>query len=254
MSSMAKPATMLSVTNLVAGYEPGLPIVNSVSITAAAGEIVVILGPNGAGKSTLIKAIAGLVAIRSGAVKLQDQDIAGLPAHRMVRQGLAFVPQTENVFARMTVGDNLQVAGGALPSRARALRIEAAYAFFPDLARQRRLLAGRLSGGQRQMLAVARAMIVDPKVLLLDEPSAGLSPKLVEIVFSRLLEIRRSGVAIVLVEQNARAALAVGDRAYVMVEGRNRLEGAARGLWDNPVMAELYLGSPRSGGGAGASP
>ena len=232
----------LVVRELVAGYEPGVPIVNGASLTVAAGEIVAVLGPNGAGKSTLIKAIAGIAPIRSGAVFLGDQEITRLPAHRMVREGLAFVPQTENVFTGMSVEDNLRLAAGILPSDKRTRRIAEIYRFFPDLARQRRLLAGRLSGGQRQMAAIARALIAAPRVLMLDEPSAGLSPKLVEGVFARLAEIRASGVAIVLVEQNARAALAIADRGLVLVEGRNRHEGRAAELWGDARVAALYLG------------
>ena len=231
---------------LVAGYEPGVPIVNGASLTVAAGEIVAVLGPNGAGKSTLIKAIAGIAPIRSGAVFLGDQEITRLPAHRMVREGLAFVPQTENVFTGMSVEDNLRLAAGILPSDKRTRRIAEIYRFFPDLARQRRLLAGRLSGGQRQMAAIARALIAAPRVLMLDEPSAGLSPKLVEGVFARLAEIRASGVAIVLVEQNARAALAIADRGLVLVEGRNRHEGRAAELWGDARVAALYLGGARA--------
>ena len=231
---------------LVAGYEPGVPIVNGASLTVAAGEIVAVLGPNGAGKSTLIKAIAGIAPIRSGAVFLGDEEITRLPAHRMVREGLAFVPQTENVFTGMSVEDNLRLAAGILPSDKRARRIAEIYRFFPDLARQRRLLAGRLSGGQRQMAAIARALIAAPRVLMLDEPSAGLSPKLVEGVFARLAEIRASGVAIVLVEQNARAALAIADRGLVLVEGRNRHEGRAAELWGDARVAALYLGGARA--------
>ena len=231
---------------LVAGYEPGVPIVNGASLTVAAGEIVAVLGPNGAGKSTLIKAIAGIAPIRSGAVFLGDQEITRLPAHRMVREGLAFVPQTENVFTGMSVEDNLRLAAGILPSDKRTRRIAEIYRFFPDLARQRRLLAGRLSGGQRQMAAIARALIAAPRVLMLDEPSAGLSPKLVEGVFARLAEIRASGVAIVLVEQNARAALAIADRGLVLVEGRNRHEGRAAALWGDARVAALYLGGARA--------
>lgn len=233
---------ILQVTNLVAGYEPGLSIVKSASIHATEAEIVVILGPNGAGKSSLIKAIAGLVPITGGQVLLDGRDITTVPAHLKVRQGLAFVPQTENVFPLMTVEENLRVAGGILPPAEVSPRIDEMFATFPDLARQRRLMAGSLSGGQRQMLAVARALIVHPRVLMLDEPSAGLSPKLVEQVFARLSDIRRAGLTIVLVEQNARAALAIGDRAYVLVEGREAHEGPARTLWDSPVIAELYLG------------
>jgi branched-chain amino acid transport system ATP-binding protein len=235
-------APLLRVENLVAGYEPGLPIVNGASIDAASGEIVALLGPNGAGKSTLIKAIAGLTAISEGAVIFDGADITRLPAHRRMAVGLAFTPQTENVFAGMSVEDNLRLAAGLLPKAQRASRIDAMFATFPDLARQRGLLAGRLSGGQRQMLAVARALIVGPKALMLDEPSAGLSPKLVETVFAKLAEIRSGGVTIVLVEQNTRAALALADRAYVLVQGRNRRDGPAKVLRDDPDIAALYLG------------
>jgi branched-chain amino acid transport system ATP-binding protein len=237
---------VLEVSGLVAGYEPGVPIVNGASLAVQEGEIVVVLGPNGAGKSTLIKAIAGLVPVQGGRVTLQGLDITRLPAHQLVRHGLGFVPQTENVFTTMSVDDNLHLAAGILPRSLRAERIAESYAFFPDLARQRGLAAGRLSGGQRQMLAVARALIVGPKVLMLDEPSAGLSPKLVEIVFAKLAEIRRSGVTIVLVEQNARAGLALADRGVILVEGRERHEGAAAALAADETVAALYLGGMRA--------
>lgn len=238
--------TILDVRSLVAGYEPGLNIVRGASIHADEREIVVILGPNGAGKSSLIKAIAGLVPVSGGQVLLDGNDITATPAHLMVRKGLAFVPQTENIFPLLTVEENLRVSGGILPRGEVGPRIDEMFAMFPDLARQRRLHAGSLSGGQRQMLAVARALIVHPRVLMLDEPSAGLSPKFVEMVFARLAEIRRAGLTIVLVEQNAKAALAIGDRAYVLVEGREAHEGQARTLWDDPVIAELYLGQRRA--------
>ncbi len=234
--------TMLEVIALVAGYEPGLPIVKGASIRAAKGEIVVILGPNGAGKSSLIKAVAGLVPVSGGQVLLEGRDITDVAAHLKIRQGLAFVPQTENVFPLLTVEENLRVAGGILPRTKVGGRIDEVYAMFDDLARQRRLMAGSLSGGQRQMLAVARALVVHPRVLMLDEPSAGLSPKLVAQVFARLQVIRETGLTIVLVEQNARAALALGDRAYVLVEGSVAHEGPAKTLWDDPLIAELYLG------------
>ncbi len=233
---------LLSVENLVAGYEPGLPIVNGASIHAGKGEIVAVLGPNGAGKSTLLKAIAGLTPVSGGRVKLGERDITRLPAHEMIEAGLAFAPQTENVFVSMSVDDNLKLAAGTLPRDLRAERVAMMYGAFPDLEGRKLLLAGRLSGGQRQMLAIARAMLVQPHVLMLDEPSAGLSPKFVEIVFAKLAAIRQSGVTIVIVEQNARAALALADRVYVLVQGRNRHEGRARDLLDDPVIAALYFG------------
>ena len=236
-------APLLAAETLVAGYEPGLPIVRGASLAVAAGEIVAVLGPNGAGKSTLVKAIAGLVPIEAGAVRLSGADVTGVPAHRRLGLGMAFVPQTENVFATLTVADNLRLAGDRLADRRTATRRTAAlYDAFPDLARQRGLLAGRLSGGQRQMLAVARALMGEPKVLLLDEPSAGLSPRLVAEVFTRLGAIRAQGVAIVLVEQNVRAALAIADRAVVLVEGRERHEGPAAALANDPALASLYFG------------
>jgi branched-chain amino acid transport system ATP-binding protein len=231
------------VENLVAGYEPGLPIVNGASIHAEKGEIVAVLGPNGAGKSTLVKAIAGLAPISGGRVLLGGRDITCSPAHHMIQAGIAFAPQTENVFVSMSVDDNLKLAAGALPRGARMERIAAMYGAFPDLERQKSLLAGRLSGGQRQML-------VRPEVLMLDEPSAGLSPKFVEIVFSKLATIRQSGVTIVIVEQNTRAALALADRAYILVRGRNRHEGRAGDLVNDPVIAALYLGGVETEAGA----
>jgi len=239
---------ILTVEHLVAGYEPGAPIINGVSIAADPGEIVAILGPNGAGKSTLVKAIAGLVPVAAGRVHLDGEDITMRAAHTMSRAGLAFVPQTENVFTSLSVSDNLKLAAQLIAGSQRAAQIRNVCTIFPDLARQQRLLAGRLSGGQRQMLAVARALIVSPKVLLLDEPSAGLSPKAVDELFRQLLAISRSGVSVVLVEQNVRAALAVADRVYVLVEGRNRLEGSKQELAADPAIAALYLG-----GGAGCT-
>jgi len=247
-------SAILAVDALVAGYEPGVPILRGIEIAVNAGEIVVILGPNGAGKSTLVKAVAGLVPISAGSVRFADQEIMGVPAHLIVQRGLAFVPQTENVFTAMTIEENLQLSGHVLAKAGRARQIEAMYALFPDLARQRRLAAGRLSGGQRQMLAIARALMIEPKLLMLDEPSAGLSPKLVASVFGKLGEIGESGVAILLVEQNARAALAVGDRAYVLAEGQNRHEGPAAALGNDPVVARLYLGGMAAAHGRSANP
>lgn len=223
------------------GYEPGLPILRGASLEVAPGEIVALLGPNGAGKSTLVKAAAGLVPVWSGQVRLAGRDITRTPAHRMVHEGLGFVPQTENVFVNLSVLENLQLAA-ALIVRQRRRDLGEMFALFPDLERQRRLPAGRLSGGQRQMLAVARALVASPSVLMLDEPSAGLSPKLVGVVFDRLRAVRDTGVTILLVEQNVKAALALADRAVVLVEGRDRLEGRAAELAGDPRMAALYLG------------
>jgi branched-chain amino acid transport system ATP-binding protein len=234
----------LAIEELTAGYEPGLPIVRGASLQVAAGEIVAIIGPNGAGKSTLVKAAAGLVPIASGRVRLHGDDITQVPAHRMVHRGLAFVPQTENVFANLSIAENLELAA-ALLLRGRAQRLERlqpVYASFPDLARQRTLAAGRLSGGQRQMLAVARALIAMPRVLMLDEPSAGLSPKLVSQVLDMLKRVRDGGVTVLLVEQNVKAALAVADRVAVLVEGRERFVAPAAELQRDARIAELYLG------------
>jgi branched-chain amino acid transport system ATP-binding protein len=239
--------TILRADNVTAGYEVGVPIVRGASVSIAVGEIVVILGPNGAGKSTLIKAIVGLVPKFSGNVMLGPLDITMLAAHDMVRNGIAFVPQIENVFTAMSVNDNLSLAAAILPRQQRTERIEEVSHLFPDLAVRRSLPAGRLSGGQRQMLAIARALMVKPKLLILDEASAGLSPKLVETVFAKLKDIHDAGVTLLLVEQNVRAALAIAERAYVLVDGVNRHEGTAAELRKDPAIADLYLGGVPGG-------
>ena len=242
MTGPAMPSLALEVRGLVAGYEPGLPILHGASIAVATGTIVTILGPNGAGKSTLVKAVIGLVPVESGRALLDGRDILGVPAHLKVRHGLAYVPQTENVFGKLTVHENLQLAGFFLDKQRHRERLDASYTLFPDLARQRRLAAGRLSGGQRQMLAVARALIVGPRVLILDEPSAGLSPRLVEQVFEKLREVRAQGVTILMVEQNVKAALAISDHAFILVEGRNRLAAPAAEMAARDDLAALFLG------------
>lgn len=237
--------TVLSTHALVSGYERDLPIVRGVDMAVRQGEFLLLLGPNGAGKSTLVKTIAGLVPVHSGAIRLADEDLTATPPHEKVRHGLSFVPQTENVFTTLTIHENLLIAVQILPKESRAGRIAALYEMFPDLARLRALRAGQLSGGQRQMLAVARALIIEPSVLILDEPSAGLAPKIVGEVFARLKAINATGVTTILVEQNVKAALAIADRAIVLVEGEVRLEGHSSALADDPVIGELYLGAPR---------
>lgn len=235
-------SSILQVHDVVAGYSPTLPILHGVSLTVSAGEIVTILGPNGAGKSTLIKAIAGLLHITSGRVSLMGGDLTGLSTHEMVRAGLGYVPQTQNVFAKLSVEENLEI-GAFVNRHAYVERREFVFGLFDDLSRLRRLQAGKLSGGQRQMVAVGRALMADPRLLMLDEPSAGLSPKLAEVVFGQLKKICAAGVTILMVEQNARAALRVSDRAYILAEGQNRLDGQAASLLDNPEVGELYLGA-----------
>lgn len=216
-----------------------------IDFSVGVGELVVVLGPNGAGKSTLVKAVAGLVPIHSGSVRLGDCDITEVAAHEKVHRGLAFVPQTENIFTTLTVHENLLVAANILPKETRSRRIAELYALFPDLAARPSLRAGQLSGGQRQMLAVARALIIAPSVLILDEPSAGLSPKVAAGVFRTLKSINETGVTIVLVEQNVKAALAIAHRGVVLVDGQLRHEGPAETLAGDPIVAELYLGAHR---------
>jgi branched-chain amino acid transport system ATP-binding protein len=243
----------LATRALVAGYEPGLPIVRGVDLCVRRGELVALLGPNGAGKSTLVKAVVGLAPIYSGSIHLGETEIGAAPAHEKARLGLAFVPQTENIFATLTIEENLLLAADVLGKDHRRRRIAELYAVFPDLAERPKRRAGQLSGGQRQMLALARALIVEPFVLILDEPSAGLSPKIIAEVFTRLKAINQTGVAIVLVEQNVQAALAIADRAIILVEGKARHEGSAARLAEDPIVAELYLGARRPHGAAGSS-
>jgi branched-chain amino acid transport system ATP-binding protein len=239
---MASSVPALQTTGLVVGYERDLPIVRGIDLAVAQGEFVAILGPNGAGKSTFVKAIAGTVPIFGGTVTLAGQDITTTPLHQRAAKGLGFVPQTENIFTSLSIAENLQLAADILPKQIRSQRTGELYKMFPDLADRPSLKAGQLSGGQRQMLAVARALVVEPKVLILDEPSAGLSPKIVGSVFAMLKAINGTGVTIVLVEQNVKAALSVADRGVILVEGQLRHSGQAAALASDPLLAELYLG------------
>ena len=241
---MNAAAALLQVDALVAGYVRGLPIVHGASIEVARGEVVTIIGPNGAGKSTLLKAIVGLVGVESGRVTLAGRDITGLPAHEVVRAGVGFVPQTANVFSTLTIEENLRAGGHLLPGGLKE-RLTQAYAMFPDLAGKRRDRARTLSGGQRQMLAIARALMTQPALIVLDEPTAGLSPLLVDEVFARIRSLVAQGVAVLMVEQNAKGALRQSDRGYVLAEGRNRVQGPAQALLNDPQVAAAFLGGQR---------
>lgn len=239
----------LEIDRLTAGYDPDLPIVKGVSFTVAAGERLAILGPNGAGKSTLIRAVIGLTPCLGGAVRLRCgdscRDITGAAPHALARLGLGFVPQTDNIFTRLSIRENLQVAAELLPRDRRAGRIDAMFEMFPDLAGRPGAAAGALSGGQRQMLASARALLTEPRVLMLDEPSAGLAPKLVAQVFATLARISAAGVTLILVEQNVRAALGLADRALVLVDGMLAHDGPSAALASGPALGVLFLGGRR---------
>jgi branched-chain amino acid transport system ATP-binding protein len=233
---------IIECTDLVAGYVPGVNILNGCDLVVASGEFVGIIGPNGAGKSTLMKAVLGLVTIRSGSVKLDGADITGQPAHRLVQRGVGFVPQTNNVFPSLTVRENLEM-GCFVKPKTFSDRYEVVTGLFPRLAERADQKASSLSGGERQMVAMGRALMLDPQLLLLDEPSAGLSPRLQDEVFLRCKLINDAGVAILMVEQNARRALQVCDRAYVLDQGTNAYTGTGRELLADPKVIELYLGT-----------
>jgi neutral amino acid transport system ATP-binding protein len=237
---VSRGAPLLLSEDLVAGYVPGVDILNGVSLAAGEGEIVTVVGPNGAGKSTLIKAIFGLLRPRRGRVVLCGEDLTGLEPHAIARRGMSYVPQLDNVFPSLSAEENLEL--GALERAGTRARIEEMYDLFPRLGERRRQAAGTMSGGERQMLAMARALMPEPRVLLLDEPSAGLAPGFVETVFTKVREINETGVTVVMVEQNARRALAMSDLGYVLDLGRNRFRGRGRELLENAEVADLYLG------------
>jgi neutral amino acid transport system ATP-binding protein len=237
----ANGEVLLETEGLVAGYVPEVDILNGVSIKVRAGEIVTIVGPNGAGKSTLIKTIYGLLHPRSGSITFQGQDISDRKPHDCTRLGMSYVPQLDNIFPTLTVEDNLEM--GALDrSRWREQR-DRMYELFPRLGERRAQDAGTMSGGERQMVAMARALMPDPAMILLDEPSAGLAPAFVQAIFEKVEDINNAGVTVVMVEQNARRALAMSDRGYVLDLGTDRFEGPGQELLDDPKVAELYLGA-----------
>jgi ABC-type branched-subunit amino acid transport system ATPase component len=233
-------AAALEVTGLTAGYG-GPPIIENVSIRARRGAITAVVGPNGAGKSTLLKAIAGVIRPTAGTVKVEGRDVTGLAADRLVRRGVAYVPQVANVFPQLSVHENLEMGGY---SRRHGVQERAAelYDLFPDLKLAHHRRAETLSGGQRTMLAMARGLMVDPAVLILDEPSAGLSPKFQSTVWQRIELVRATNVAVVVVEQNTRETLRHAAWAYVLVLGQNRLDGPGRDLLHNDEVIRLYVG------------
>ena len=238
----AEPGHLLEAHDLIAGYVPGVDILRGCSLRAADGEVVGIIGPNGAGKSTLVKVLFGLVPVRQGSVTLRGADITRLPAHALVQQGVGYVPQTRNVFTSLTIEENLKMGLYLAPGRF-AERYEVVTGLFPRLAERRKQRAGALSGGERQMVAMGRALMPDPQVLLLDEPSAGLSPLYQDEVFIRCRRINAAGVSIIMVEQNARRCLQICDRAYVLDQGTNAYTGGGQELLNDPKVIELYLGT-----------
>ena len=233
--------SLLEVDGLEAGYDDAL-VLRGVSLRADAHEIVAVIGPNGAGKSTLLKAVYGLITRRAGTVKWDGGDVAGVRADRLTRRGLNYVPQTTNVFPTLTVAENVHIGSLIVPKAERAAAVQRVRDLFPILVERARQRAGTLSGGQRKLVALARALVAAPRLLLLDEPSAGLSPQAMELVFDKLLEINELGVGIVMVEQNARRALALAHRGYVLDAGRNAIEGRGADLLNDPQVEELYLG------------
>ena len=233
-------AKVLETEGVVAGYVPEVDILGGVSVNVKEGEIVTIVGPNGAGKSTLIKTIFGLLRPREGRIVFRDEDIGGRRPHDITRLGLSYVPQLDNVFPSLTVEENLEM--GSLDRSRTKDQKDRMYELFPRLGERRSQAAGTMSGGERQMVAMAKALMPDPQVLLLDEPSAGLAPAFVDAIFEKTQEVNQAGVTIVMVEQNARRALAMSDRGYVLDLGKDRFEGPGKDLLEDPKVAELYLG------------
>ena len=231
---------ILEARNIKAGYG-GVEILHGISIGVDKGEIISIIGPNGAGKSTLMKTILGLLKPTHGKITFDGDDITGLSPDKIVRRGICYVPQTDNVFPSLTVEENLEMGAFIRKDDFRP-RMKEVYGIFPDLKEAKRFRVRKLSGGQRQMVAMARALMLDPQVLLLDEPSASLSPKLVKLIFEKIVEINQSGVGVLMVEQNAREALKLCHRGYVLAMGHKKFEDAGQALLNNEKVGKLYLG------------
>ena len=233
---------VLRADNLIAGYLPGVNILNGADLYCQPGELVGIIGPNGAGKSTLLKALFGLVKIHEGTVTLKDDEITNQRADQLVSKGIGFVPQNNNVFPSLTIEENLEMGCFQEPKRFTE-RFGFVTDLFPRLGERRKQRAGQLSGGERQMVAMGRALMMDPSVLLLDEPSAGLSPVLQDEVFVQTRNINRAGVSVIMVEQNARRCLQICDRGYVLDHGTTAYSGTGESLSNDPRVIELYLGT-----------
>jgi branched-chain amino acid transport system ATP-binding protein len=233
---------VVEAENVTAGYLPGVNILNSCSLIARQGELIGIIGPNGAGKSTLLKAIFGLVKVRDGSIRLNGEEITNLKANKLVAKGVGFVPQTNNVFPSLTIQENLEMGLYQKPKGLKE-RLEFVTEIFPELGKRLGQRAGSLSGGERQMVAMSRALMMGPHVMLLDEPSAGLSPVRQDEAFLRVKEINRAGVTTIMVEQNARRCLQICDRGYVLDQGRDAYTGSGRDLLNDPKVIGLYLGT-----------
>ena len=227
---------------MTAGYGDGPDIISSCSITANRGEIVAILGPNGAGKSTAMKAMLGLLKLKSGSVTLNSEDISNINPQDRVKKGISFVPQTRNVFAELTVRENLEI-GGFLTEGSLENKIESIYSLFPILSEKKSQVVGQLSGGQRQQVALGRALMSDPSVLMLDEPTAGVSPIVMDELFEHIIKVKQTNVAVIMVEQNAKQALSISDRGYVLVTGQNKFEGSGNDLLEDPEVRRSFLGA-----------
>ena len=232
---------ILKADNITAGYTREVDILSDVDLRLQQGQIVTIIGPNGAGKSTLLKTIFGILKPSNGKISLKDEDITGLKPDKVAQKGISYVPQVDNVFPSLTIQENLEM-GAFIRDDDYSQRLNEIYELFPVLGERKKQKAGQLSGGQRQMVAMGRALMVDPQVLLLDEPSAGLSPKLVDMIFEKIIDVNKTGVSMIIVEQNAREALKMADHGYVLAMGRNVLDDSGDALLANEEVGRLYLG------------